>query len=114
MSRRRRRRRWYTPLLDLVESLELRNGDEDDDGLLSTLDVDLLSGRDLESSKLSLELGNVVLEVEDGLGNSLLGLVRSGGGGVGSSLDLGGEGRHLDLKNEREESKFFLFEWLGG
>lgn len=57
--------------LDLVESLELGDGDEDDNSLLATLDVDLLGGGDLEDAELGLELGNVVLEVKDGLGDGL-------------------------------------------
>lgn len=85
------------PLLDLVESLELGNGDEDDDGLLSTLDVELLGSRDLENSELRLELGNVGLEIEDGLSDGLLNLVGGSKGGVGRSLDLRLE-RHLEVK----------------
>ena len=85
-----------------MEGLELGDGDEDDDGLLSSLDVDLLGGRDLERSELRLELGNVVLEVEDRLGDSLLGLVGRGGGRVGGSLDLGGERRHAGQLEEPE------------
>ena len=77
-----------TPLLDLVESLELGNGDEDDDGLLATTDVDLAGSRDLEGPELSLELGDVVFEVNQGLGDRDLGLVGRGGGGVRRAEDL--------------------------
>lgn len=52
------------PLLDLVEGLELGNGDEDDNSLLAALNVNLLSGADLERSELNLELGDVGFEVE--------------------------------------------------
>lgn len=73
------------PLLDLVESLELGNGDEDNNGLLAALDVDLTSRRDLEGSKLGLELGNVVLEVQESLGNLLLNLGGGSARSVGSA-----------------------------
>lgn len=95
-----------------MEGLELRDGDEDDDGLLSALDVDLLGGGDLEDSELGLELGNVVLEVEDGLGDLLLDLVGSGGRGVGSPLDLGSE-RHDDDRGrlcERERESGYGYQ----
>jgi hypothetical protein len=88
-----------------VEGLELRDGDEDDDSLLSALDVDLLGGGDLEHSKLRLELGNVVLEVEDGLGDLLLDLVRSGGGSVGGPLDLGSERHNGDRATGGDTAK---------
>lgn len=68
-----------------MESLELGNGDEDNDGLLAALDVDLTSRRDLEGSKLGLELGNVVLEVQESLGNLLLNLGGGSARSVGSA-----------------------------
>lgn len=75
--------------LDLVESLELGDGDEDDDRLLASLDVDLARGRDLERAELGLKVGNAVLEVEDGLSDEELGRVRGGLGRVGRAEDLG-------------------------
>ena len=79
-----------------MESLELGHGDEDDNSLLAALDVDLLGSGDLEGSELSLELGDVGLEVEDGLDNNGLSLSGRAGGGVGRSEDLVRDGRHLD------------------
>ena len=68
--------------LDLVERLELRDRDEDDDRLLAALDVDLAGSRDLEGAELGLEGGNVVL------GDQGLGGVRRGARRVGSPEDL--------------------------
>lgn len=76
--------------LDLVESLDLGNGDEDDDSLLASLDVDLASGRDLERAELSLEVGNVVLEVEEGLSDQRLRGVRGSARSVSGPEDLHG------------------------
>jgi hypothetical protein len=77
--------------LDLVERLDLGNGDEDDDGLLAALDVDLAGRRDLERTELGLEVGDVVLEVEESLSDQRLGGIRSGAGRVGGPEDLGGD-----------------------
>jgi hypothetical protein len=85
-----------SPGLDLVESLKHGHGDEDDNSLLSSLDVDLLGGGDGELLQLGLELGNVGLQVEDGLGNGLLDLIGGTGRGVGSSLNLGSVGSHFE------------------
>lgn len=74
--------------LDLVESLDLGDGDEDNDSLLSSLNVDLAGSGDLERAELSLEIGNVVLEVEEGLGDQRLGGIGSGAGRVGGPEDL--------------------------
>lgn len=90
-----------SPLLDLVESLEHGHGDKDDDGLLSSLDVDLLGGGDGELLQLGLELGDVGLQVEDGLGDGLLDLVGGAGGGVGGTLNLGSVGGHFVLLRVR-------------
>lgn len=73
----------YLPLLDLVESLQLGNGDEDNDGLLAALDVDLTSRRDLEGSQLGLDLRDVVLQVQESLGDLLLNLGGGSARGVG-------------------------------
>lgn len=78
----------YAPLLDLVEGLQLGDGDKDNDGLLATAYVDFTSGRDLEGTELSLELGHVVLKVDDGLRNADLRLVRRGSRCVGRAEDL--------------------------
>lgn len=78
-----------------MEGLQLGNGDKDNNSLLATLNVNLLSGGDLELLELRLELGHVVLQVEDGLGDGLLNLSRLGGGRVGRSEDLGGVRGHL-------------------
>lgn len=71
-----------------MERLELRDRDEDDDRLLAALDVDLAGSRDLEGAELGLEVGNVVLEVEERLGDQGLGGVRRGARRVGSPEDL--------------------------
>jgi hypothetical protein len=60
-----------------VESLELRNGHEDDNRFPATLDIDFTGGRDLEGPQFDLEVGSVSLEVEESLADSELGLVRS-------------------------------------
>lgn len=83
----------HVPSLHLVESLELGNGDEDDDGLAATLDIDLAGSGELEGTELSLELGDARLEVEEGLPNEELDGV-GGTGGVGRSEDLGRSSRH--------------------
>lgn len=80
------------PLLDSVESLDLGNRDKDNNSLLSTLCVNLLGGRDLQLPQLSLELGDILLEVDEGLSDLLLDLRRRGGWRVGGPLDLGLEG----------------------
>lgn len=90
--------------LDLVESLDLGDGDEDNDGLLSSLDVDLAGSGDLERAELSLEIGNVVLEVEEGLGDQRLGGIGSGAGRVGGPEDLGGSGLKTMDRTWRELS----------
>lgn len=71
-----------------MERLELRDRDEDDDRLLAALDVNLAGSRDLEGAELGLEVGNVVLEVEERLGDQGLGGVRRGARRVGSPEDL--------------------------
>lgn len=51
------------PGLNLMEGLELRDGDKDNNGLLAAADIDLPGSRDLQSVEFSLEIGNVVFEV---------------------------------------------------
>lgn len=70
-----------------MPGLELRDGNKDDEGLATALDVDLASGRDLKRTKLSLEVGG--LEVEDGLSDKLLSLGGRGARSVGGAEDLG-------------------------
>lgn len=79
-----------------MEGLDLGNGDEDDDGLLSTLDVDLLGGADLQLPQLGLEVWDILLEVEKSLGDLLLNLGRGSLRGVGGPLDFVLEG-HFGL-----------------
>ena len=71
-----------------MESLQLRDRDEDDDGLLAATDIDLASGGDLERAKLSLELGDIVFEVNQGLCNGNFCLIGGSGGGVRRAEDL--------------------------
>lgn len=59
-----------------METLELGNRDKDNNSLLSTLDVNLLGRRDLERAQFSLEFGDVVLQVNQGLGDADFGLIR--------------------------------------
>lgn len=82
------------PSLNFVECLELRNGNEDNDGLLSALDVNLSRSRDLQRSELSLEVGNVVLEVEKRLRDGQFDVIGCRGGSVSRSQDLAGSRRH--------------------
>ena len=58
-----------------MERLELRDGNKDDDGLLATTDIDLAGSRNLERSELSLELRNVVFEVNESLSDAGLSLI---------------------------------------
>lgn len=77
------------PLLNFVESLQLGDGDEDDDGLLATTNINLFGSRDLEGSKFSLELGNAVLQVNESLGDIDLDGLGDFSGGVCGAHDLG-------------------------
>ena len=77
-----------SPLLNSVESLDLGNRDKDDNSLLSSLGVNLLGRRDLQLPQLALELGDILLEVDEGLSDLLLDLGRRSGWGVGGPLDL--------------------------
>ena len=82
----------YVPLLDLAEGLELRHRYKDNDGLLSTLDIDLTCCGDLKRTQLGLELGNVVLEVDESLRNVDLNLIGRSDGCIRRADDfvLGG------------------------
>ena len=66
----------------------MRDGDKDDDSLLAAADIDLAGSGDLERAELSLELGDVVFEVNQGLRDGDFGLIRRSGGGVGRAEDL--------------------------
>ena len=79
---------WYPPLLDLVEGLQLRDGDKDNNCLLAAAHIDFTGSRDLEGPELRLELGDVVLKVDDRLGDTDLRLVRRSGRGVGRAENL--------------------------
>lgn len=78
----------HAPLLHLAERLQLGDGDEDDDGLLSTADIDLASRRNLEGPELSLKLGHVVFQVNERLGDAGLYLIGRSGGRVGRAEDF--------------------------
>ena len=88
------------PLLDLVESLELRHGDKDDNGLLAALDLDLLGARDLEGSELGLELRDVGLKVNESLSDNGLDLRGGAGGRVGRAEDFLLDGSHVDYMRD--------------
>ncbi len=47
--------------VDLVGVLQEGEGDEDDDSLLATIDIDLLGARDLQVLQVGLEVGSSVL-----------------------------------------------------
>lgn len=79
-----------------MESLELGHGDEDDNSLLAALNLDLLGARDLEGSKLGLELRDVRLKVKESLSDNGLDLVGGAGGGVSRAEDLLLDGSHDD------------------
>ena len=85
----------YTPLLNLVEGLQLRDGDKDDNGLLSATDIDFTGSGDLKGTELSLELGDVVFEVDQSLGDAGLCFIGVGSGGVGGTQNLVLDG-HVD------------------
>ena len=76
------------PLLDLVESLELRHGDEDDNGLLAAANVNFTGSRDLKGPKFGLELRDVVFEVNQRLRDAGLGLIGCGRRGVRRAQNL--------------------------
>ena len=80
-----------------MEGLGLGNGDKDNNGLLAALDVDLAGLGDLELTELGLEVRDVLLEVEESLGNLLLDLGGGSLGSVGSPQDLVLE-RHGDWR----------------
>jgi hypothetical protein len=84
-----------------VESLDLGDWDKDDNSLLSTLDVNLLGGRDLQLPQLRLELWDILLEVEESLSDLLLNLGGRGLGCVGGSEDLGLVGHDGWLDGEK-------------
>lgn len=106
-SAREQRRGVDIPSLDLLERLELGNGDEDDDGLLSTLDINFSGGGDLERSEVGLEVGNVVLEVEESLGDGQFNVIGGGRGSVSRSQDLADSRRHaIDYTEIRGKVSF--------
>lgn len=54
-------------LLNLVERLEERDWDKDDDSLLATTDLDFTGSGDLERTQVGLKVGDRCLEVVQGL-----------------------------------------------
>lgn len=91
------------PLLDLTESLQLGHGHKDNDGLFATSDVNLAGSGDLERSQFGLQLWDIVLQVNESLGDVGLRLVWRRSGGVGGTEDLGVDG-HLDSEPCRSKS----------
>lgn len=91
------------PLLDFPECLQLGDRHEDHDGLLSALDVDFTRRGDLEGAELSLELGDVVFEINERLADGGLDLVRGGGGRVGRAENLGRHRGRGGIGGLREE-----------
>jgi hypothetical protein len=66
---------WHSPLLHLVEGLQLRNGHKDDNRLLATTDIDFTRRGDLEGSEFGLEVTDRVLEVNERLSDAQLNLI---------------------------------------
>lgn len=85
-----------------MEGLQLGDGDEDNDGLLASTDIDLTGSGDLESTELVFEFGDIVLEVDKSLGDASLGLVGGGRGRVGGAENLAVNGGHLEEYGPRE------------
>lgn len=83
-----------SPLLNLVEGLDHGHRHKDHDRLLAALDVNLLGGGEGKLSELSLELGDVGLEVNEGLSDLLLDLRGGSLGSVGGAQDLGVDAGH--------------------
>ena len=78
-----------TPCVELPVRLELGDRNEDYDGLLATLDIDLASGADLERAEVTFHVANIGgFQVKVSL--SELGLELSGRsvGSVGRARDL--------------------------
>lgn len=80
------------PCLDFPKRLQLRYGYKDHNGLLSSTDIDFTRRGDLEGAELRLELGDVVLEIDERLADVGLDLIRGGGGRVGRAENLGCHG----------------------
>lgn len=80
-----------------MESLELGHGDEDDNGLPATLDIDLLGGAEVEGSQVGLELSDA-LQVDEGLAHLSLDLGGGDVGGGGGSEDLSGHDVYEDVR----------------
>jgi hypothetical protein len=64
--------------LDLVEALEQTEGHEDEHGGLATTEVDLPGAADEQLLEVTLKVGRVDLEIEQGLGDLQLELGRFG------------------------------------
>lgn len=91
-----------SPLLNLVPSLQLRDRDEDDDSLLSTLDIDFLCSRELQRSQFRLQFSHAGFQIQDGLTDHGLGLGWGRSWSVCCSVDLG---RHLDEEDDEKEGR---------
>lgn len=66
--------------LDLMETLEVRDRDKDDDGVTTMTNVDILCGGELKTSEVSLEFGNVLFKVNDVLSDLEFKFVRDNSG----------------------------------
>lgn len=71
-----------------MEGFQLRYRNENNDGLLATPDINLARSGNLEGSKLSLELGNAIFQVKQGLRNRDLSLIGGSARSVGGAEDL--------------------------
>ena len=88
----------YAPLLNLVEGFQLRNGDEDNDSLFTTTNVDLTGSRNLKDAKVVFEFRYVVFEVDQSLCYVFFNFIGGGSWGVGGTEDLVANGGHLGKK----------------
>ena len=83
------------PCLNLVEGLELGDRDKNNNGLLATTDINLPGSRDLQSAELSLEIGDIVFEVNQSLSDLDFGFIWRSGGRIGGTGDFVLE-RHVE------------------
>ena len=76
------------PLLNFVEGFQLRNRDEDNDGLFAATNVHLTGGRNLKDAKVAFEIRYIVFEVDQSLCNIFFNIIGSGTWSVGGTENL--------------------------
>lgn len=75
--------------LDLLPGLQLRHGDDEDEGTTAVAQVKLTSTVELEGAEIGSDLVLAVLELEDGLGDGQLEFGRGGTLMLSDKLGLG-------------------------